>query len=281
MRLDNSPNMPSIQNSSFSILYSRLPLYIGAHTLVSLDDGPSLLLAKATIVDCRYPLQRISRLVLNRSVCMQADVIPACLEEGIPLIWRYRNGSAMAVALPLQAQNQGLSERVAIMMARKDWRLCYQAWVAAQQNMAMRALSRRFHIPVLHGNKHDVWLEDLWQRYGVRKSWAEKLLHTWQTMTVALIVEYWRKLDISTEMLSAATDGWNVLQDMAECLVLDMVVELIWRKKNWQKLMHARQADIDFALIKTFERRQPHLLKLLGAMHARFHRWLLDMEPWR
>ncbi len=272
--------MPSTQNSSFTTRHPKLPLYIGHHTLVSLDDGPSLVLTKENLVNCRYPLQRVSRLIIDFGVQIQADAITACLAADIPLTWRNRDGCALAVALPLQGREQDMRERIAIMMARKDWQPCYQAWVAAQQNMALHALSRRFNIPMGQGKK-DAWIDLVWLQYGIRKRWAMHLLQAWQAMTASIIVAYWRQLDIRVDMLSSPADGWNVLHNMADCLVLDMVVELVWRKNKWQRLMHATQSEIDFALIQAFERRQSHLLTLLGAMHARFHRWLLDMEPWR
>jgi len=272
--------MQSVHNSQFTILNSKLPLYLGNKAEVFLDDGPSLVVSKAGLVCCRYPLQRISRLMIASGVCMQADVIPACLSADIPLTWRNRDGSALAVALPLDGRELNLSDRIAVMMAQAHWQDCYHAWVAAQQSMALRSLSRRFNMP-MDQIKKDEWIDLIWQRHGIRRRQAMHQLQAWQAMTVSVIVEYWRQQDIRVDILSSPADGWNVLHDMADCLVLDMVVEQVWRKKKWNRLRAARRSELDFALIQTFEQRQPRLLNLLGAMHARFHRWLLDMEPWR
>jgi len=269
-----------IPNSKFSIQNSKLPLYLGNHTEVSLDDGPSLVVSKPELVHYRYPLQRISRLMIASGVCIQADVIPACFIAGISLIWCNRDGSALAVGFPLQGTEQRWAERIAVMMARADWQSCYQAWVAAQQNIALRSLSRRFNIPLAQVKK-EAWLDLVWQQHGIRRRWAMYLLQAWQAMTALVIVEYWRNLGVQVEQLSSPADGWNVLQDMADTLVLDMVAELVWRKKKWKRLMGVPRNEIDFAVIQTFERQRPRLLRILGAMHARFHRWLLDMEPWR
>jgi len=269
-----------ISNSPFIISHSKLPLYLGNKTEVFLDDGPSLVVSKAGLVCCRYPLQRVSRLMIASGVCMQADVIPACLNADIPLTWQNRDGSALAVALPLQRREQDLSERIAVMMAHAHWQNCYHAWVTAQQSMALRSLSRQFNIS-MDQVKKDAWIDLVWRRHGIRRSEGLHQLQTWQAMSVSIIVEYWRTLDIEVDMLSSPADGWNVLHDMADCLVLDMVVEQVWRKKKWQHLRGASRNDIDFAFIQAFEKRKPRLLQLLGAMHARFHRWLLDMEPWR
>ncbi len=272
--------MPFIQHSKFTVLNSKLPLYLGNKSEVFLDDGPSLVVSKAELVCCRYPLQRISRLIIASGACMQADVIPACLSADIPLTWRNRDGSALAVALPIQGWELNWDERIAVMMAHTHWQDCYHAWVAAQQSMALYSLSRRFNIP-MDQVKKDAWVDFVWHQHGIHSRWGMQMLQAWQAMTVSIIVEYWRKLDIQVDMLSSPADGWNVLHDMADCLVLDMVAEQIWRKKKWNRLRTASRNEIDFALIQAFERRQSRLLNLLGAMHARFHRWLLDMEPWR
>jgi len=272
--------MQSVQHSQFTTLNAKYPLYLGNRVDVFLDDGPSLVVSKVALVCCRYPLQRISRLIIGAGACMQADVIPACLSADIPLIWRHRDGSALAVALPLQGRELDWGERIAVMMAYPHWQDCYHAWVAAQQNMALRSLARRFCLPANHGRQGE-WLDSLWHRHGIRRCQAADQLRAWQAMIVGIILEYWRTLDIEVDLLSSPADGWNVLHDMANCLVLDMVVEQVWQKKKWQRLRTARRSDIEFALIQAFERRQPRLLNLLEAMHARFHRWLLEMEPWR
>lgn len=258
----------------------KLPLYLGHQSSVTLDDGPSLLVLSPGLVPCRYPLQRISRLILAAGTEMQGNGIIACLKSEIPVTWCKQDGSALAVALPLDCCQQTWAERISMLMARPDWFQYYEVWLAAQQRIALRSLSRRFNRTV-ENHKHDEWINSLLHYHGIRRTWAMRLMHSWQGMMVSLIVKQWRTLKVPVEMLSSPADGWHMLQDMADCLVLDMLVEIIWRKKVWQRLMSASGREVEFALVQAFERRSQRVQSLAVALHKRFHCWLLEMEPWR
>jgi len=257
----------------------KLPLYLG-RVAVELDDGPSLEVTSEGLVSGRFPLQRISRLIICAGADVPSDAIIACLKAHIPVTWYDRSRQALAVALPLDCKDLLWAERIAVMRGRPDWRPCYEAWVSAQKNMALRSLSKRFRIPV-DSRKHEAWISGLLHRHGIRQAWAMQLVAGWQGMMASLMVEYWRTLSMPVDLLISPADGWNVLNDMADCLVLDMVAELVSRKDEWKKLRPAPRREVDFALIRAFERRTPRLLRLTAAMHNRFSRWLLEMEPWR
>jgi len=259
----------------------KLPLYIGSKVSAELDDGPSLEVTSPGLVSCRFPLRRISRLIICAGADVPSESIIACLKSHIPVTWHDRGGRALAVALPLDCRALEWAERIAVMMGRPDWRSSYEMWAAAQKNIALRSLAARIRLPIDHRKQQDEWIARLLHRHGIRQAWAMHLMDSWQGMMASLMVEYWRTLDVQVDLLISPADGWNVLHDMADCLVLDMIPELVARKKRWAQLLPAPRQDINFALIQSFERRSPRLLRLAAAMHSRFCRWLLEMEPWR
>jgi len=263
-----------------AISHAKQPLYLGRRASAELDEGPSLEVLSPGMVSCRFPLRRISRLIIGSGASVSSEGILACLKWHIPVTWCDRDGSALAVALPLDCRKEEWPERISMMMARPDWHSYYDAWVAAQRRIALRSLSARLNVP-LDNLKRDERLDRLFHQYGLRGNWAGHLLSGWRGMLASLIVEYWRRLGIRPEMLISPADGWNLLHDMADFLVLDMVIELVRRKKRWNSFLSAPRSEIDFAMIRAFEARSPRLLRLTAATHSRFCRWLLDIEPWR
>ncbi|MDQ6951754.1 MAG: CRISPR-associated endonuclease Cas1 [Mariprofundales bacterium] len=257
----------------------KQPLYLGRRTTVRLDDGPSLVVSAPKRVECRFPLLRTSQLVAYAGTGLSEDVLLACLRHQIPILWQNRDGSALAISLPFTSGNQPWAERISAMISRPGWRARYDSWLAAQHRMVLRVLATRYH---LNGERTlDAWLDLFFHRQAIRCTIGRSLLRDWQAMATLLLVEHWSLLQIPPESMIISAEGLNIAGDMAHCLACDMVVELARRPQRW-RFAAGQDADaIHFAAIQAFERRRGALRHLVAAIHARFHRWLLELESWR
>ncbi len=256
----------------------RLPLYLGRRATVRLDDA-SLVVSAPHRVDCRFPLGRTSQLVAYSGAGLSEEVLLACLRQRIPVVWQERDGSVLAVSLPYQSKNLQWEERVHALIARPEWRERYDSWLAAQRQMALRALTARCQLH-MEGSL-DVRLNALLCREGIRHTLGKALMRDWETMTLALLIEHWRMLQIPPESMVVPGEGVNIAQDMSGCMTYGMAVQFMGGGKRWQRLLHQGSDALHFAAIQAFERRRSSMFRLGGAIHARFHRWVLDLESWR
>jgi len=257
----------------------KLPLYLGRRVTVRLDDGPSLVVSAPHRVDCRFPLARMSQLVAYTGAGLTEDVLLACIGQQIPVLWQDRNSSVLAMALPCHPQNLPWEARIHAMIAHPGWQDRYASWLAAQQRIALRSLTARCHL--CPEGSLDARLNALLHREGIHRTLGKSLMRDWETMTLALLIEYWRMLQIPPESMVAPAEGLNIARDMAECMAYGMAPQFIYGKKRWKCLARKDADAIHFVAIQAFERRRSSMLRLSGDIHARFHRWLLELEAWR
>jgi len=258
----------------------REPLYIGGRTTVAYDDGPSLVVSAPGMVICRYPLQRISRLLLSTEAVIESHVMVGCLDAGIAITWVDPCRGLIGVALPAEAPVPGLQERVAIMMAHSRWRDSYDGWLTQQYDLAHKAVARHLGIQ-FQQQRNELWLSALLQRTGFHRGQAMLLLRAWRAMSASLLLDYWRMLDVPSECLANPADGWNVLLDMSDCLALAMLPDMFQQKRFWRGICWAERALYEAAAIRAFESRKARQRQLIEQIHSRFCRWLREMEPWR
>jgi len=271
--------MSSIPRSRFPILNSKLPLYLGRRATARLDDGPSLVVSAPHRVDCRFPLARTSQLVAYAGAGLTEEVLLACIRQQIPVLWQDGNSSVLAMALPCHPQNLPWEDRIRAMLSHPGWKDRYASWLAAQRRMALRSLTARCRLDP--EASLDGCLNALLHREGIRRTLGKSVMRDWETMSLALLIEYWRILQIPPESMVAPAEGLNIARDMAGCLVYGMAAQFIYRKKCWKCLARNDADAIHFAAIQAFERRRSSMLRLAGDIHARFHRWILDLESWR
>ncbi len=258
----------------------RQPLYLGRQVEVKLDDGPSLVVHAPGCVTGRFPLARLSQVVARSGCGLSGEVILACLEHRIPLIWQRQDGEAMAVAWPCRRQHYSWEERIFTACAHPQWQSRYAAWLAAQRNIALRALSRD-RVLVVNGGV-ECWLDALLHREGIKRTLGYLLMREWETMSLALLVEYWEQLQLPAgPMLAIRGEGRSLACDIACCVSLRMTNQFV-RGRRWLLELCPSNADaVHLAAAHRFSRRRERIFHLAAEVHARFARWLLEVESWQ
>jgi len=255
----------------------KQPLYLGSRAVVRLDDGPSLVVRVVGKIPCRFPLARVSRIVMFTSTNFSSLVFKACMKAKISMVWRASNGEYLASFTPLSIGETLWTERITALLSQRGWKKYYQNWLDAQHNMAMVSLARRLRFGYEPGREQE-WLSQLFHHYSVRRQWAECLLQMWQTMAISAVIEYWLVLEIPPEIMQVPSRGWRLTEDMAACLALDMVTVMIQDAGKWRKLRGADKDTVNFMAVQAFERRRKRQTNLIGGLYFRFQRWILERE---
>ena len=256
-----------------------LPLYVGRHAHVALDDGPSLVVANAGYADLRTPLSRCARVVLHETADIEADALRACVRHRIPLVWRSEDGLPQAMCLPACPDPMAWRELVLDALARSAWDARYDAWLSAQRRIALLSLGRRFGFSVC-GWREEPWLRALFMHFRLRQAWSFWALRQWRGMLTALVLRHWMEQSYPPEAFQCRARGWNLAGDIAACVALDMVDVLVRHASDWRRVRRGTPAQVECALIEALERRRKRLERLIDAMHGRFLRWLLDWREW-
>ena len=83
-----------------------IPLYLdGSDSPIRIRrDGPSLRLLRAGTADARYPLRRLTRLVVRGAVSWDGDALAACLGHGVPVSLLDGGGRTLGACLPATAR---------------------------------------------------------------------------------------------------------------------------------------------------------------------------------
>ncbi|RMH61169.1 MAG: hypothetical protein D6678_03965 [Zetaproteobacteria bacterium] len=252
-----------------------MPLYVGGHASVVLDDGPSLVVAAPAHHPLRVPLARCSRLVLRLSTNVGDGVLAACVRQRIPVFWLNGAGQAYACCLPCAPEAQKDTEIVREALARADWKEAYDAWKLAQRRLALLALARRFGFDIAGWRNH-AWLCSLMHRCGIRRAWGLWAIGQWRGLLVSLIRQHWSDHGKPVAHTYSLQHGWDLAADVASWVALDMIIDLYHRRAHWGRVRAAPRKQVDIALIQALEQRKKRLLKLADDSGRRFNTWLLD-----
>jgi len=153
----------------------KQPLYLGSRAVVRLDDGPSFVVKVAGKIPCRFPLVRVSRILMFTSTSFSSVALKACMKARISIVWRAKNGMYLASFVPLSTSETLWSERITDLLSQRGWKKSYQNWLNAQHNMAMVSLTRRLHTHYEPGREQE-WLYRFFHHNSIRRQWAEGLL---------------------------------------------------------------------------------------------------------
>jgi len=110
----------------------RRPLFLGPMLRARVDaDGPALRVRAAQRAETRFPLDRVSRIVVGARVNWSADALRACLQSAIPIVIVSEDGSPLGSVHPVRLQGSRLAEALEELLDYPDWRDIYGCWLRA------------------------------------------------------------------------------------------------------------------------------------------------------
>jgi hypothetical protein len=126
------------------------PLYIAGGEGVRLRlDGPSLVVDRPGRARQRFPLARLSYIVLCGAVDAEYPALRACLASRIPVAAFDATGRPCGFFLPWQAEAPRPSVMLENFLERPDWHSRYTDWRRSQERRAMIRALRAADLPPL------------------------------------------------------------------------------------------------------------------------------------
>ena len=120
------------------------PLYLhsGRSVKVSLD-GPALRVARPGCADRRFPLCRISRVMVSGEASWSTRAMLACADAGIDICFLKPDGTPRARWIGRTTKRNGLAQRWQDFLDRPDWSDLYSVWRIAHSRRAVRICAWR------------------------------------------------------------------------------------------------------------------------------------------
>lgn len=134
------------------------PLYLDGHGGLEVSlDGPALRVRRPARADGRYPLARISRVVVVGRVRWHPEALSACLGEGKPVAVLDQRGRFVRVWLPTGQRPFGLARHLGELLAVPHFRRGYLQWYQQVERAEMGAALPRLGVSRLVLEPHRVW----------------------------------------------------------------------------------------------------------------------------
>lgn len=124
---------------------SLKPLYLDGAASASATvrlDGPALKVLSRGRCAGRYPLRRLSRVIVSGAVNWSTPALIACLRNGIVVTFLDSNGEFVGMRVGATVGRMKLSDRLKEFALRPDWPDHYANWYAAMEHSRILDLTR-------------------------------------------------------------------------------------------------------------------------------------------
>lgn len=118
-------------------------LYLDRSSATIRLDGPSLEVRSDGSAPLRYPLARVSRIIVGAGVRLEGAALAACLKQGIPVAFLEPRDTAIGFAIPAHSRRSGANEALENFLARTGWEAQFENWRrSAERRECLAALKR-------------------------------------------------------------------------------------------------------------------------------------------
>ena len=115
------------------------PLYLHASEPLTVSlDGPALRISRSGCAVRRFPLRRISRVMVSGNASWSTDALLACADEGIGVCFLKADGMPRARWIGRATERNELAQRWQDFLDRPDWPDLYTRWRIALSRRAVR-----------------------------------------------------------------------------------------------------------------------------------------------
>lgn len=140
----------------------RKPLYLRGDPGLRVDmDGPALRLRRPAKAVVWYPLARLARVVSSGMVAWDGEVLLACAEAGVPVVFLRRDGSVRAYLAGSGMRSRDphalLYSRLRARLSRPGGMTRYGDWRMAMTHAAIRALGAQWGESLEDEPPHRLW----------------------------------------------------------------------------------------------------------------------------
>ncbi len=159
------------------------PLYVrGGREVVLRLDGPSLVVEAPGTALRRFPLNRISYVVLCGAVQGHLSALHACAKAGVPVASLDASGAPAGFFLPWKKEPPRPSVLLEDFLARPDWQSRYSDWRRSQERRAMVRALRAAGLSPLEFDTAEAAFRRLMQQFD-DQSQALRVLRSWHAFS--------------------------------------------------------------------------------------------------
>lgn len=125
------------------------PLYLdGVHPLAVTLDGPAIKVMASGRSPARYPLRRLSRVIVSGTVDWATPALIACLRAGVVVTFLDADGELAGLCVGANTGGVNLHDHLAEFALRPDWPEHYGNWYAAMERRGILSLINRLSLRV-------------------------------------------------------------------------------------------------------------------------------------
>ncbi|MGQ0656649.1 MAG: CRISPR-associated endonuclease Cas1 [Chromatiales bacterium] len=207
----------------------RVPLHIHATRVTTVElDGPALRIRATGRAIARYPLARISRIVVRGAVLWRGEALTALMETGIPVVLLDGAGKTLGYCWPVNRPSVPFVVELGEFLGRPDWQERHANWLRSTRMRVLQHWRRRRETagqPVTEGQFAE-WVHrhvyayrshELTPTDNLRRGAVAAVVAT-QLSSAGLAPCYW---GVGDAQLHLARDVTDVLDLVLECQLGD------------------------------------------------------------
>lgn len=235
-------------------------------------DGPSLLVSHRGRAPCRYPLARISRVVVEDSVRIGLDILSCFARWNIPLVIVDGGGRGRVLVQPLWPRSSDFRLETERFIALPDAAERAQAWAYAREQWHMRQVAAQ-----LPGNPAQRLSRTRLRKAPRSARYRLALRRIWHGHLAALVAERLGRQGLPGELAYVQSAGWQPIRWLCDMLIWDMELHLLAVEQS-NEFKSLREFPTSSLAVRSFEARAPRLRKLADAEISQLRRWLATQE---
>jgi len=251
------------------------PLYLDGRAPLRVRlEGPALRVGGTPHADGRYPLRRLSRVIVSGSVEWRTSALLACLARGVPITFLDQHGAPVGYCFGATALEMPLAERLRELLDRPDWAERYRLWHTAEQRRAILRALRAAHRRVddLRPDTVRAVLEAGHQRYLARAR-VRRIHAALQGMLAALCTQILLEAGLQPELIGQRRRGLDLTQDLTA--LLEWPLHRVTRGLAKARATSGSRQAVTAA----FESAAPDLARRGHAHLSRLEAWLAELWP--
>lgn len=192
------------------------PLYVAGAPGVRLRlDGPSLVVEAPARAVRRYPLERLSQVVLCGPVEAELDALRACAVRGIPVGAMNADGVPVGFFLPWRAPAPRASVLLEAFLERGDAPGRYRDWQRSQQRRAIIRALRAAGLPPMRHLTPQPAMEALMAQFAGPAA-AAQVLKSWLGLVANVVQKKLTEFRLCPTLVAGRRRGIDLPADLAE-----------------------------------------------------------------
>jgi len=241
------------------------PLYVAGGPGVCLRlDGPSLVVEAPQRPLRRYPLDRLSQVILCGAVDASLQALRACASRGIPVGALAANGSPVGFFLPWRPEPPRPSQLFENFLHRADAESRFEDWRKSQERRAIIRALRAAHLPPMHYLSRRAAIQALLDQFPAPFP-ASRVLKSWLSLAAAVAQKAVNDHGICPTLAAGRRAGIDLPAALSEIAA--------WG--HWEPLRRLPALPNGWAQeVQSYETQRARDEKLIRAVLTHFFCWL-------